>query len=417
VQLSVESVSPAIAGAPAHSRRTAAVARLIAHHRFLPSAEKDLLYAACLHQHCGSALLKPESAARHLTDTFRGAMRVLDDDVPIAVRGVLDAWDVPGSGTALESKLAGMLRLAAAFDQEMEAQLADREAVGEILERLRRREKGGLSAEAIDALTEATRPASIGNPESWRVPVFPQAALRALKIMRNPEASLADLVDAVGLDPSIAGLTMQLANSALLGSRTKTSTLSQAIVRLGFITSKRVIMSAVMRPLFSSDRLQETWQHSIKVADLAEQLACLARTTEPAEAYLAGLVHDVGRMALFSIPPHDFSRLLGLVSDGCPSVYAESLLLRTDHAELGAQICASWRLPKDVISAIRQHHRPEKAESQLAHLLYLAEYLSGAEEDLPSVVRLEAALKGSGLTLVAVNKCTVSALGNWLLAK
>jgi len=176
-------------------------------------------------------------------------------------------------------------------------------------------------------------------------------------------------------------------------------------------------MSAVMRPLFSSDRLQATWQHSIKVADLAEQLACLARTTEPAEAYLAGLVHDVGRMALFSIPPHDYSRLLGLVSDGCPSVYAESLLLRTDHAELGAQICASWRLPKDVISAIRQHHRPEKAESQLAHLLYLAEYLSGAEEDLPSVVRLEAALKGSGLTLVAVNKCTVSALGNWLLAK
>ena len=410
-------INPEIEGALAHFRRTAAVAKLIAHHCFLPSEEKDLLHAACMQQHRCSSLLEPESVARLWADTFPGTVLILEDHVPVAVRGVLDAWDVPGSGTALESNLAGILRLAAAFDQEMEAQPADCEEVCEILARLRSGVKGGLWPDVtIDALIQATSPASIGNPESWRVPVFPQAALRALEIMRNPEASLADLVDAAGLDPAIAGLTVQLANSALFGSRARTTTLSQAIMRLGFNTSRKVFLSAVMRPLFSSARLQETWQHSLEVADLAEQLARAAGKTEPAEAYLAGLLHDVGRLAILSVPLYDSARLHGLMSGGCPAMYAENLLLRTDHAEFGAQICAGWRLSQDMVQAIRQHHRPEKTDSRLSHLLYLAEYLSGAEEDLPSVIRLEAALKGSGLTLAAVNNCTVSALGNWLLA-
>jgi len=69
-----------------------------------------------------------------------------------------------------------------------------------------------------------------------------------------------------------------------------------------------------------------------------------------------------------------------------------------------------------MVSAIRQHHRSEKAESPLAHLLYVAEYLSASEEDLPSITRLEASLKGIGLALDDIGDCTVSALGSWLAA-
>ena len=304
--------------------------------------------------------------------------------------------------------------LADAFDQHMKAPPIEGEEVGEILERLR----GGIEAglwpeESVDALVHSTSPAPIG---PWLVPVFPQAALRTLRLMRDPRVCLADVVEAAKLDPATAGLVMRLANSALFGARAPIATLANAIGRLGFATSQKVIISSALSPVFNSPKLQTAWRHSLEVADLAEQLAGRGGTVIPAEAYLAGLVHDVGRLALLAMPLYDSARLQGLLQAGCPQVYAENLLLRTDHAALGADIAAGWRLPEAMVAAIRQHHRPEKARNPLAHLLYVAEYLSGSEEDLPSTIRLESSLKGIGLTWDDVCDCTVSALGGWLAA-
>lgn len=399
-----------------HCGRTAAVARLIAHQLFMPSEEKDLLRAACLLHHHNIDLLAPENVARLLADIFRGTARTLtlDNRFPDMVCGVLKDYQVLGSGTVLESRLASILWLSDAFDQHMKAPPVEGEEVGEILARLR----GGVDAgfwtvELIDALGRAAKTPPLG---PWSVPVFPQAALRTVSLMRNPEACLADVVEAAKLDPAIAGAVMRCANSALFGSRTPIATLANAIGRLGFVTSQKVITSAALRPVFDSPKLQEAWQHSLEVADLSEQLAARSRTIDPAEAYLAGLVHDVGRIALLALPLYDAARVQGLLHGGCPQVYAEHLLLRTDHAALGAEIAAEWRLPQAMVSAIRQHHRPERAESALAYLLYVAEYLSGAEEDLPSSIRLESSLTGIKLTWEDIRDCTVSPLGSWLAA-
>jgi putative nucleotidyltransferase with HDIG domain len=403
----------------AHCRRTAAVAKLIAHHLFLPSEEKDLLCAACLMHHRGIGLFAPKSMKRLLADVYwQGAPAlILHDSVPIQVRGVLNAYAVPGRGTALESRMASILRLADAFDQHMEAQPIDGEGVDGILRRLRDGVEAGLwLEESIDALVQSTRPPLIGQAESCSLPVFPEAALRTLRLMRDPRANLASVVEAASLDPATAGLVMRLGNSALFGSRTRVSTLSQAIGRLGFATSQKVITAAALHPMFSSPALLKAWQHSLLVADLSEQMACQIEVIDPAEAYVAGLLHDVGRIAMLSMQLYDTARLQGLQIGGCPRVYAESLLLRADHAALGAQIAAEWRLPATMVSAIRYHHRPEKADRSLAYLLYLAEYLSGSEEDLPSIIRLDASLKGLGLALDGVSDCTISALGSWLAA-
>lgn len=412
-------VSPSAWGVSAHCRRTAAVAKLIAHHLFLPAEEKDLLSAACLLHHSCTGLLAPRTMERLLADVGGEGTPapVIGDPVPSTVRRVLNAFDCPGSGTALELRLAAILRLADAFDQNMEAQPIDGEHVGEILDRLRDGVEAGLwPEESIDALAQAARPSAIGPAESWRVPFVPQAALHTLTVMRDPCASLADVVAVAGQDPATAGLVMRLANSALFGSRTRASTLSGAIGRLGFATAQRVITAAALRPLFDSPRLQAAWRHALQVADLSEQLANRAGAVDPAEAYLAGLVHDVGQMALLTTPLYDAARIQGMVIGGCNRVYAENLLLRTDHAALGAQIAVGWRLPETMVTAIQYHHRPEQARSPLASLLYVAEDISGSEEDLPSLIRLEAATRGLGLTEDEVDNCTVSALGNWLAA-
>ena len=127
----------ATAAADVHCQRTAAIAKLIAHHLFLPSEEKELLFDACLLHHRNTGLFSPKCMKRLLADIF-GETEVtpfVDDPIPAMVRRVLNAFDVPGSGTSLEARLADILRLADAFDLSMEAQPIYGEEVGEILER------------------------------------------------------------------------------------------------------------------------------------------------------------------------------------------------------------------------------------------------------------------------------------------
>jgi hypothetical protein len=305
--------SSAAAGAWAHCRRTSAVANLIAHQLFLPSEEKDVLRAACLLHHCSTGLLAPKSRERLLADVLGEGVPaiVVEDSVSGRVRGILNAYNVPGRGTPLESRLASIVRLADAFDQSMEAQPIYGEEIAEVFDRLQEGVSAGLwTEESIGALVQATLPPPIGKPDSWRVPVFPQAAVHALRVMRNPRVSLSNVVEAASLDPAIAGLIMRLANSALFGARTRISTLSKAIERLGFTTARKVITSAALHPLFDSPKLQEVWRHSLQIADLAEQMAGPTGEIDPAEAYLAGLLHDVGRIAQLSMPLYESARLV-----------------------------------------------------------------------------------------------------------
>ena len=235
------------------------------------------------------------------------------------IRGVLNAYDCPGSGTALESRLGGILRLADAFDQSMEAQPFHGEDLDEILCRLRCGVKGGLwPEESLDALVRSTSGSQIGDPGSWRVPVLPKAALRVLNLMHDRSTTLTALAEAASMDPATAALVVRLANSTLFGAGTRISTLSQAIGRLGFATSQKIVIVAALQPIFGSPKLHEVWRHSLQVADLSEQMALRAGSIDPAQAYLVGLVHDVGRIVLPSMSLYDSARLSGLVLGGCP---------------------------------------------------------------------------------------------------
>jgi len=354
-----------------------------------------------------------------LHDLFREAPHIVGEveQVPETIRGVLSAWRSPGSGGESERKLGEILRLCDAFDQEFEAQPFERMSAAEILAALRAGVAEGLwSQRAMQSLEDCTRPEVLFSPAGWRVPVFPKAAAQTLDAMRNPAVSLNLVVDAAHRDPATAGAVMTLANSALFGACGNVSTLRLAIMRLGFETARRVVLSLAVRPLLYQPKPATLWPHSVEVADLAEQLASRAGGIDPGEAYLAGLLHDVGRIALREAALFDAARLQGLAESGCPATYAEELILRTDHAQMGARIAGEWRLPEPLIGAIREHHHPEAATSRLAHVLYLAEYLACSNEDLPSSLRLALALKNLALCEEQIESCGGSQVSAWLAA-
>jgi HD-like signal output (HDOD) protein len=409
---------PGDAATMAHCRRVAAVSNLIGHHLLLRPEQKRLLSSAALLHHSGGAF--PGAALeRLLRDVCQHEVPLPNpvECLPEELRNVLEAFEAPGGGSTVEKKLAEIARLADAFDQEMEALPLEGGMLEGVFQALEDGAEGGLwSEEILAALRDSTDIRDVPPPANWRVPVFPAAAARILRLLDDPQASIPRVIDAAGSDPGVGAAVMRLANSALFGSAAGCSTLRQAIVRLGFATARKTILAATVRPLFRSGRLDGLWPHSVEVADLAEQLATAVAPLDPAEAFITGLLHDAGRIALLDAPLYHSARLEGLARAGCPAVYAESLILRTDHAALGGAVAASWNLPEKITAAIALHHRPEAAAEPLAHILYLAEFLSGAEEDLPSHIRLQAALRTLGIRMEELMETTVSGVGAMLAA-
>ena len=109
-------------------------------------------------------------------------------------------------------------------------------------------------------------------------------------------------------------------------------------------------------------------------------------------------MHDVGRLAI-SLLPHDINGTCEyLTAKGCEATIAELVLLGFDHAEAGAEVLKIWNFAPDMVDAVRYHHTPDQAKSGLAAVLYLSEFWSAADEDLPSNSVLQAALKQVGLS-------------------
>ena len=266
----------------------------------------------------------------------------------------------------------------------------------------------------MEALGQSTRPPSIGQAASCRVPVFPEAAPRTLSLMRDPRANPAQVVQAASLDPGTAGLLMRLANSALFGSRAPVATLSAAIARLGFATARKVIVSAALRPVFGSAKLEEAWPHSVQVADLSEHLACQIGDRSR-RAFLAGLLHDVGRIVMLSL--HSTIRL------DCRAWSLRAVRACMPRACSYRRIMPPWGRTSPPDGICRSHGFGDPLRSPAREIALFTRVSavsgrvpSGSEEDLPSIIRLEASLKGLGLSLDGVSDCTISALGSWLAA-
>lgn len=414
---SVVRLLPREPGLWAHCRRVAALAQTLAHQLSLPAEQKGLLKAACLLHHRPFDLMSGPGLGRVLADLMPDPPPVIGEPVPSGVREILIACDHPGTGEPPERQLGEVLRLCDAYDQEYEAAAIELRTVEDILCDLSRGVDAGMwSRTVFGALDQISQVRDFGKPETWPVSAFPAAVAQVLALLGDPMASLERISKTAGRDPSVAGRLVQLANSPMFPSRHEVSTISAAILRIGIRQSQKVTLSLAMHSVLRDRAVAGLWPHSLEVADLTEQVAALSSAIDPDEAYLCGLLHDVGRLVTATLPVRDSARIKGLQGGGCPSVYAESLLLRTHHGSLSARLAEHWRLPANLIEGIACHHHPETTRSRLAHALYLAEYLAGGEEDIPSQTRLQVTLSSLGIARESLDQICASPVAGWMAA-
>ena len=187
---------------------------------------------------------------------------------------------------------------------------------------------------------------------------MPNVIVRALNIMKKPTASMKELGDIVMYDQSLTIKILALVNSAYYGFSQQISSISIALSLLGMVKVKNIIVAVAMKPMMSNQGDKELWKHSMRVAAGCEYLANLTKIMDSDEAFIAGFVHDVGKMVLHMSNEKLYNKVISAVNDGADILEAEKKYFDSDHVKTGALLAKRWQLPILLANIISYHHTP-----------------------------------------------------------
>ncbi|MBW4053587.1 MAG: HDOD domain-containing protein [Proteobacteria bacterium] len=201
------------------------------------------------------------------------------------------------------------------------------------------------------------------------LPLLPGVVTRLLSLDPESDEYFDNLLAIATSEPSFAVRVLRCANSAASAPARAISSLTQAAYRIGTERCGQLAMAvAVARVFVPRTREQrELWAHSLRVASLSRLIAAASgsRTEICEAAYTAGLVHDIGRFAMFECVTGDFDRIAEAGWDTPQDLLeVEEELLGYDHTRVGQLICEHWALPLPLIEIVRHHHCPGKGSER-----------------------------------------------------
>lgn len=195
------------------------------------------------------------------------------------------------------------------------------------------------------------------------LPVLPVPRTQALIVLRNPDASVQDLLAVIEGDPSLTARVIRAANSAMSWPIEPVATARDAIVRIGANSCRRLLGAVVLEDQLrtigadSPVDAEELWRYTIATAVMTE--AAFEDEQERALGFTVGLLHDLGRLAFLGVSPSRFQVVLESVAIGLDPWLAERTQFGFAHTEAGAEIARSWNLPSEFVEVMLHHHRPD----------------------------------------------------------
>ncbi len=199
--------------------------------------------------------------------------------------------------------------------------------------------------------------------ESLRdLPTIPAVMSQVLAALDNPDISAANLAKIIENDQSLTAKVLKVANSPFYGFARKISTIDLAVVVMGINTIKEIILSLIIQKFFnkiqkSSFDVNSFWQYSVFCGTSSRVIARKLGYRLAGEAFVTGLMHDIGVLVLVESFSKDFLKIRELQEQNMLSMpEAEMLVLETTHAEIGAWIAEKWNLPDRLCVAIAHHH-------------------------------------------------------------
>lgn len=200
------------------------------------------------------------------------------------------------------------------------------------------------------------------------IPTLPAVLTVLSRRMEDPNTSSEDLAQVIVQDQAIASKVLKLVNSPFYGFSGRIQSISQGIVILGFNAVKNLVLSTSVIDAFRGAasgelfRMETLWVHSASVASAAKLLAEKNKICDPEDAFVAGLLHDIGKVLLWSSEPRLFEACLQLVaSKRVPLAEVESRTLGFQDQELAAILAEKWKFPEPLVVGLRWRGAPSRA--------------------------------------------------------
>ena len=193
---------------------------------------------------------------------------------------------------------------------------------------------------------------------------LPQVAFHIIEVANDTSSGAEDLLQAVQFDAALAMRIMRTVNSSYYSLQNKVGDLKLAITLLGFKEIRNLAMTAYVAQLFKKGAgyapytREGLWNHLIAVGTVSRMIAQATRKVPPREAYLAGLLHDLGLILIDQYLHQPFCQVVDGLNPETPLCDVEREVLGFDHAQLGEFVALNWNLPDHLIACIRYHHEP-----------------------------------------------------------
>ena len=200
------------------------------------------------------------------------------------------------------------------------------------------------------------------------VPTIPVLLLRILRVVDGERASAKDLVDLMQRDQALAGRVLRLANSGFFACAREVSTLSRAVMLLGFSTVKNLALGIKIWETLAQrggPGIAALWEHSALVGAAARLVAQRTRAVDPEEVFTAGLLHDIGKVVLRIRFAALYDRVTATSTDAT-LLERERDAFGVDHAQAGSWLAESWQLPTALVEAAALHHAALAPEVELS---------------------------------------------------
>jgi len=224
------------------------------------------------------------------------------------------------------------------------------------------------------------------------LPSLPAVVLELLTSLDQENVNLDTLARKISLDQALAAKTLRLANSSFYGMQRQVTTIGEAIAVLGIQTVRNLATTAALIGSFPGDTSTAFdfitfWRHAIGTALCARSLAAQLGLN-PEQAYIAGLLHDIGRLVLVTQFASHYAAMAGPDDVNTADItQAERAVLGLDHAMVGEALARHWKFPDLIQQAIAQHHSPETPSTHdippLARVIHVANALAHAL-DMPT---------------------------------